>query len=196
MRYGVLGGTFDPPHLGHVALAEAAHDALQLDEVLLVPGYQNPLKRRQPAATGAQRFAMCGLLAHERPWLAVSDIELTRKGPSYALETMEELTYSRPGDYWFVMGADALASLPQWREPAKLLRLCRVAVVARTGTRLEGVLNELDREWRRVVDVVEMPNHPVSSSKIREDVARGRPTDRWLTAALREYIEREGLYLD
>ena len=98
MKYGVLGGTFDPPHLGHLEMAQAARAALGLDEVVIVPANRNPLKTRQ-ASPAKHRLKMCSLMAAGEEGLTVSDVEITRRGPSYAVDTIEELRMARPGEY-------------------------------------------------------------------------------------------------
>ena len=110
MKTGVLGGTFDPPHYGHLELAKAAKAQLGLDEVMFVPANRNPLKTRK-TASAKHRLRMVELEIEDEEGLSVSDIEITRGGPSYAVDTLEELKMVRPGEYWFIVGADALETL-------------------------------------------------------------------------------------
>src|ERR1700722_59500 len=108
MRIGVLGGTFDPPHLGHLALARAALRQLELDEVLFLPANRNPLKTGKGGTPAKHRLAMIDLMLKNEPTMAYSDMEITRGGPSYAVDTLNELHAVRPAEYWFLMGADSL----------------------------------------------------------------------------------------
>lgn len=193
MKTGVLGGTFDPPHYGHLELAKAAKAQLGLDEVMFVPANRNPLKTRK-TASAKHRLRMVELEIEDEEGLSVSDIEITRGGPSYAVDTLEELKMVRPGEYWFIVGADALETLGEWKEPIKLLDMCRIAAVTRDKTELDLVMKEIDREFIRKIDVVSMPNMPVSSSKIREDIERGAPVGHWIKPGVWEYIKEVGLY--
>ena len=193
MKYGILGGTFDPPHEGHLQIARVAMEALELDEVIFVPTNKNPLKTRRVSPANV-RLKMVEKAIEDEPKMSVSDIEITRGGPSFAVETVEELSMVRPGDYWFILGSDSLATFGNWKDPAKLLLMCRLAAFGRAGRKAEDEMKHLDIEFCRRIDVVAMPNIAVSSSKIREDIARGAPVDRWLKPALLEYIKEIGLY--
>src|SRR3954471_14443433 len=107
MRIGILGGTFDPPHSAHLALAHKALDELRLDEVMFLPVNRNPLKKIK-MSPAKDRLEMVKLAIRDEPNFSVSDIEIARGGPSYAIDTMNELTYARPAEYWFILGSDAL----------------------------------------------------------------------------------------
>jgi len=114
MRIGILGGTFDPPHIGHLELARAAIDALKLDEVLFLPAHRNPLKRAK-SSPAKQRLEMVQRMVADEPKMAVSDIETSRGGPSYMVETLMELQMVKPGDYWVLLGADAMKTFDEWK---------------------------------------------------------------------------------
>src|ERR1041384_5745403 len=102
MKIGILGGTFDPPHNGHLAFAEAAVQTLELDEVLFIPANRNPLKPEKRQASAKDRLEMVRLMVEGKPQMAVSDIEIRRGGPSYAVETLDELHFVSPAEYWFL----------------------------------------------------------------------------------------------
>src|SRR5438045_2029390 len=116
MRIGILGGTFDPPHLGHLALANAAREHLKLDEVIFMPASRNPIKKGTQTPP-KQRLEMVKRTVEGHPGLAYSDLEITRGGPSYAVDTLTELSFAKPAEYWFLVGADALKDLPTWKQP-------------------------------------------------------------------------------
>ena len=116
MKYGILGGTFDPPHIGHMLIAQEARRQLGLDEVLWVPANKNPIKRGRQSSPRA-RLEMCRLATQGVEGMAVSDVETSRGGESYAVDTLEELKMVMPGDYWFIAGMDAVAQLPTWKDP-------------------------------------------------------------------------------
>lgn len=193
MKIGLFGGTFDPPHHGHLALAQTVREALGLDEVLFVPSNQNPLKSRKASAT-KHRCKMVQLAIEGEPGLAFSDIDVTRHGFSYAVETLEELRLVKPGDYWFLMGADTLREILEWKDPERLIALCRLAVVERRGDEVDTIIRALPTDFKHAIDVVPMPPVAVSSSKIREDVMRDAPVGHWLKPAVWEYIKTVGLY--
>lgn len=193
-RIGILGGTFDPPHLGHLAMAEAAREALELDEVLFVPAARNPLKTKQPIASGPQRLEMLRRMLQGRPGVGFSDIELGRRGPSYAIDTVAELAMVRPAQYWFLIGTDALVELPRWKDPDKLLRLCRIAVAERPETSVKSALLRIDRELHDRIDPFEMPPTPVSSSMIRRRIADGGLWEAYVHPAVADYIREGALY--
>ena len=193
MKYGILGGTFDPPHNGHLALGRAAMEQLGLDEVMFVPVNRNPLKTRK-VTKATVRLEMVELAIQDEPGFTVSDIEISRGGSSYSVDTLEELHMVLPGSYWFVVGADALQSLDSWKDPEKLLSLCRIAAVAREGLSPESVISSVNADYSRRIDIVTMPEIPVSSSQIRTDIYRRMPVERWLKPAVWEYIKKVGLY--
>ena len=195
MRIGLFGGTFDPPHLGHMQIAQAALEQVPLDEVLWIPANRNPLKVG-PQTDRRKRLHMCRLAIEGHERMAVSDIETTRRGESYLVETLEEIRMVLPGEYWFVLGMDALAQFPTWKEPERVLELCRLAVFARPGTDLETTLSRLGPEARERVDVVSSPVRAVSSSNIRKAVASGEDVSHVLAPAVYDYIKRNGLYRD
>ncbi len=194
MKIGVLGGTFDPPHVGHLRLAKAALDSLSLDLVLWIPNAQNPLKKDSPTAEDATRLEMVQLMIADEPQMAVSDIEITREGPSYMWETLDELKASHLGaDFWLLLGADNLESFMRWHYPERILKIARLGVAVRPGVnrfRLMGVQAE---PVQRRIDLIEMAPTDASSTAIREQLAFDEPTEH-LAPAVRRYIEDHGLY--
>jgi nicotinate-nucleotide adenylyltransferase len=193
VRIGVFGGTFDPPHKGHLELAKAAIDQLGLDDVLLVPANRNPLKRGR-SSPGAQRLEMVRLAVLEEPKMAVSDIEILRGGPSYAVETLSDLSYAQPADYWFLIGADAVRNFGEWKQPQRLVRLARLGVALRSGQTREDVLARVPEEFHEKIDWIDMPRVEISSSEIRDRVARGRSPVPWVSHKVFDYIEKNKLY--
>lgn len=194
-RYALFGGSFDPPHLGHLAVAKACLTALDLKEVVWVPNFRNPL-RRKSFATATNRLQMCQLAIEGHPGMAVSDIEVTRGTKSYTYETVEEILMVKPGKLWIIVGADALEHFREWKEPAKLVRLCRIAAVARPGHEIERALSYLDEEMRDAVDFVQMEPSRASSTAVRDDIARGHSPELMIEPKVWEYIQERGLYSD
>ncbi|MEJ5170478.1 MAG: nicotinate (nicotinamide) nucleotide adenylyltransferase [Fimbriimonadales bacterium] len=194
MKTGVLGGTFDPPHAGHLAVADAAVKHLGLDEVLFVPANRSPFKRTKPQTPARQRIEMLELLLQDRPNMAVCDIEVQRGGVSYTVETLADLTFARPGDYWLLLGSDALLGFQQWKNPEKIVRYARLGVVPRDFRSPEELLALLQRELAERVDFIPMEAVPISSTELRERAANGLSLQPWVPAELQRYIREHRLY--
>lgn len=191
-RIGLLGGTFDPPHRGHIQLARAALEQLDLDTVIFVPAAQNPLKR-YPDSSPEHRFEMVRLCLDEESDFQLSDIETNREPPSYTIETVEELQMVMPGHYWLILGTDVVKNIEQWKNWEKLIHLTRLAVAQRVDDR--ETLLRLPSEIQKVIDWIPLPPIPISSSKIREAYGKSEPiNDIWLHPHVREYIEQNKLY--
>jgi nicotinate-nucleotide adenylyltransferase len=193
---GVLGSAFNPPHLGHLALAQEALWQLGLEEVILVPTGDAPHKRIAADPGRELRMAMTRLAAAEDPRCSVSALEVEREGPSYTFETLQLLAEER-GDteLVFVMGADAAVDLESWREPERVVELARLAIARRSGVsdaEVNDVLRSLGAEGR--VTMLEMPQFGVSSSAVRERAAAGRPLRFLVPDSVARLIEEKGLY--
>jgi nicotinate-nucleotide adenylyltransferase len=200
MRIGVFGGSFDPVHLGHLRLAKCCWRQAQLDAVEFMPTAQQPLKPWGPVASEADRVAMLRLAIADSRAFTVSTLEIDRGGPSYTVETLSALREKNPGaDLFFLMGADALAEFPQWREPAAICKLATPIVVHRAGSPepdfavLRPLLSE-ERLGEIRAARVEMSPTPISSSGIRALIASGGEWQPMVPPAVADYIERHGLY--
>ncbi len=193
MRIGILGGTFDPPHIAHLALAHSAIDQLQLDELIFMPVARNPLKHK-PIATSRQRLAMTELLIENEPKMAVSNLEIVRGGQSYAVDTLAELQAAQPAEYWFIIGADALKDLKQWKNPDKLLKLCRLAAAIRPPQTEADLRARIPEEYKDRIDVIRMDAMDVASFEIRDRFARNKPLSNMLPERILQYIRQNDLY--
>jgi nicotinate-nucleotide adenylyltransferase len=197
---GILGGTFNPPHAGHLELARHARDELDLERVWLMPLHTPPHKPAAPDPGPERRLQMCRLAVSGEPGVQACELEVRRGGPSYTADTLEEIHASHPeAELTFVVGADTALTLPSWRRPGRVLELARLAVARRPGSDGAAVLDAVERiasGGGREADVVFLEMAPVeaSSTLARELVAAGLPTDGLLPAAVREYIEDNGLY--
>lgn len=196
MRLGVVGGTFDPIHLGHLAMAEAAADCARLDRVLLLPAAVPP-HRRAAIADASDRLEMTRLAARGHPSLVVSDLELRRPGPSYTVDTLEELARSHSDDELFlVLGWDAARDLASWRQPERVLELARPVVVTRPGWRRPSAADlaaaGIDPE-RAVICDAHTPD--IEATEIRQFLEDGRPLTGLLDPAVERYIRAHNLYL-
>jgi nicotinate-nucleotide adenylyltransferase len=191
VRIGVFGGTFDPPHVGHLLLASDAREALSLDRVIFVPAHSQPLKTGAPAtASPEDRLEMVRLAAAGDPAYSVDDAEISRKGLSYTVETLEHLSARHPGaKLYLVLGADALESFEQWREPGRIRELASLAVMLRGG-RSESEVKPvpsgvLEVSTRRV---------DVSSTEIRERLRAGKSIKGFVPESVERFIDARGLY--
>ena len=196
-RVGLLGGTFNPPHVGHMLCAQEALAALELDRVLLIPVHAPPHKEMEADPGPEVRLELCRLAAGDAEGIEVSDIEIDRPGRSYTVDTLRALHDARPeDDLTFIAGADQACGLPGWREPAVVLELAELAVAEREAMRRDDVreaLGGLPGAEQRV-RFFSMPRIDVSSSLIRRRVADGRPI-RWLVPdAVERAITERGLY--
>ncbi|MFL5833412.1 MAG: nicotinate-nucleotide adenylyltransferase [Solirubrobacterales bacterium] len=193
---GVLGSAFNPPHLGHLALAQEAAWQLGLEEVILVPTGNAPHKRIADDPGRKVRMEMTELAAADDDRFSVSALEVEREGPSYTYETLEALAEERADrELVFVMGADAAVGLESWRQPERVVELAGIAVARRAGVsdaEVAATMRSLGCEDR--VTVLEMPQFGVSSSTVRERASQGRPLRYLVPDAVAELIEEKGVY--
>lgn len=197
MRVGILGGTFNPPHLAHLACAQEAHAQLGLDRVLLMPAGEPPHKTLAPGdPTPEQRYELCRRAVAGDARFAVSRVELERPGRSYTADTLALLHEQAPQDeLFFVVGGDMAQSFPSWHEPERVLALATLAVAERRDAKreqIERALAPLAGSAR--VRYLDMPRIDVSSSELRARVADGRPIRYLVPDAVAETIAAEGLY--
>jgi nicotinate-nucleotide adenylyltransferase len=186
-RIGVFGGLFNPPHIGHLSLAQEAAWQLGLDRVVLVPTGQ-PSHRHAPAEPAELRLRLTQAAVRGNPVFSVSRLEVDRAGPSFTVDTLRALADRHPGaSLHLLIGADQLVALDAWHDVESLPRLARIAAALRPGTDV-GALGDIDVDW------VEMPQIGVSSSLVRARVREGRPIRYFVPDAVRELIEAEGLY--
>jgi nicotinate-nucleotide adenylyltransferase len=196
-RIGLLGGTFNPPHLAHLVCAQEALVQLGLDRVLLVPAAEPPHKAVEADPGVAHRVAMCEAAVAGDDRLGVSRADAERSGPAYTVELLRALRAEAPGDeYSFIVGGDMAYSLPTWHDPEGVLSLARLAVAERDGVRRADIaerLAALDGARERI-DFFDMPRIDISSSLLRRRAASGGPLRYLVPEAVAEYIAREGLY--
>lgn len=198
-RVGVLGGTFDPIHIGHLAAAEDTAQQLQLDHVLFVPNRLPPHKRDRAVTAAEDRAAMVELAIENNPRFQLSRIELDREGPSYTLDTMRQLRSTLGPDVqlFFLTGCDSLRDLHSWHEPDALLREFCLVIMDRPRPG-EFPWKEVERRFPGIqnrVTFVEIPLLQISSSDLRQRAAEGRPVRYYLTPAVERYIRDRRLYL-
>ena len=198
-RIGIVGGTFDPVHLGHLLAAEQCREQLGLDQLRFMPAFVSPFKLDKQAVEPKHRLEMLQLAAQSNPSFRVDDRELRRGGTSFTVDTLRELKAELPeSELVFLMGADSLAEFDKWREPAEICRLAKVVVVARGGTAppdLKMLGRFLPSGSQAEQHVIAMPQCEISSSGIRQAIASGRSVRYQVPAAVAAYIEQHKLYV-
>ena len=196
MKLGLLGGTFNPPHVAHLVCAQEAHVQLELDRVLLIPVFEPPHKEVEAEPGVEHRIELCRAAVGGNPRFDVSRIEADVPGRSYTVDTLRRLHESRPEDeLTFIVGGDMAHALPTWHEPEAVLSLATLGVAEREGVRRTDITERLaglagaDR-----IRFFDMPRLDISSSMIRRRVASGRPIRYLVPDAVASYIAAEGLY--
>jgi len=199
MNIGVLGGTFDPIHIGHLILAEEVRARLNLAEILFVPAGQPWLKVDSPISPAEHRVQMVRLALADKPYFKLSTMEIERAGPTYTVDTIVELKaqLGTGDELFFILGWDNLAKLPQWRQPSRLITLCRLVAVPRPDyprpdlKALEASIPGLSQR----VTLMEKPEIDISASAIRDRVAQGLSIRHLVPKPVERYIKEHKLYL-
>lgn len=212
-RVGVLGGTFDPVHDGHLAAGRAAAAALALDRVVLIPSHIPPHRPDSPHASGYHRLQMVRLAVEAEPGWSASDLELARGGPSFTVDTLQALRAEEPASqFFFITGADAFAEVASWHRYPEVLELAHFVVIARPGTSIDRVRQRLPELAPRLIDcgaasrdacrhapfpsvfLVHAATPDVSSTAIRQRAAAGASLAGLVPDRVRQYIETQHLY--
>ncbi|MGH2893767.1 MAG: nicotinate-nucleotide adenylyltransferase [Solirubrobacteraceae bacterium] len=196
MRIGILGGTFNPPHLGHLVAAQEAYRELDLDQVMLIPAGTPPHKPVDDEPGSEHRLELCRLAVGHDERFTVSDLELRRDGPSFTVDTLEALRSQSPSDELFlILGGDIAAGLPKWHEPERVLELATVAIAKRRGTAKAAVQDALAQlEGGERARFFQMPPIGISSTMVRRRVRAGQPIRYFVPDGVMHYIETRGLY--
>lgn len=202
MRLGLLGGTFDPIHYGHLLLAEECRYSLALDKVLFIPAGQPWLKAGQPLTPGVHRRRMVELAIADHPHFALWDGELRRPGPTYTVDTLTQLQgeWSDVADFYFILGIDALKSFPRWKDPERILQLVQLAVAARPGYPAmdkNDIIQKLKSRYPLPADRITfltLPGVEISATAIRRRAAAGRSFRYHTPEPVARYILENRLY--
>lgn len=189
MKIGILGGTFDPIHKGHLALAKNAQEQFLLDKVILIPAYAPPHKKNIPFLTSAEdRYKMVKLAIGQEPFFEVSDCEMRRKGISYTIDTLEELELQYPkAEFYLILGQDAFEDIDKWRQGEVIKKKVTFLVANRRhhDTRIPG---EVIVKW------IQMPIYSISASEIRSALKHGQEIGDFLVPEVYQYIQAHHLY--
>ncbi len=191
MKTGILGGTFNPPHVGHLIVAERVREELALDTILFIPSGVSPHKQHLQPVDATCRMEMVRLAVQGQSLFNASDIEVSRGGVSYTVDTLEQLKQLHPGDNLFLLiGMDNLTEFNTWKSPEKIVELAGLVVMTRPGFEPNGVL----QEYRKKLTLCQVPEIGISSSEIRERVKQGKSVRYLVPQAVESYIHARKLY--
>ena len=197
-KIGIMGGTFNPIHIGHLMLAEHAYEEFSLDEVIFLPSARPPHKDQQ-ILSDINRKEMILLATQDNPHFSFSSLEFERKGTTYTVDTMRELNKRYPKDtFYFIIGADSFFALESWYNPKELFRQTSFVVATRDGHKkeeLEKHKNTLEQQYQAKIQFLNSPNIEISSRSIRKRVLEGKSISYYVPKAVEEYIKRHRLYL-
>lgn len=195
-RLGILGGTFDPPHYGHLALAENARAQLALDRVLFVPAGQQPLKQDRAISPVHHRVAMVDAAIARNPAFAISLVDVERPGPHYTVDMLQLLRKAYPkAEMFFLIGSDSLVQLPEWRDPAEIVRQANLVVMNRPGSEVDAdALQQAVPGIRERLIWLDAPHLDIAASDLRRRVRAGLPIDQMVPPEVMVYILKSGLY--
>ncbi|MGI5921455.1 MAG: nicotinate-nucleotide adenylyltransferase [Syntrophomonadaceae bacterium] len=197
---GILGGTFDPIHYGHLTAAECARYEFHLDKVLFIPSARPPHKDRDLVSDCTHRYTMLSKAIADNPVFAISPLEIQREGLSYTVDTVEYFLRKYPETkIYFILGIDALLLMDTWKEAERLAGLCEFIAVSRPGYQINSndpQLKKLPAALWDNLHIMEIPGNTVSSSDLRKRVFNGKPIKYLLPPAVEEYIYAQGLYIN
>ena len=192
-RLGVMGGTFDPIHAGHLVTAEEAVHQFELDEVLFVPTGRPWMKEHEKLSPAEDRYLMTVIATASNPRFRVSRLEVDRDGPTYTIDTLRSLKAELDADLFFVTGADAVVEIFQWKEPEELFELAHFIAATRPGYDLAGLDAHAPTKHAGIT-VMQIPALAISSTDVRARVAEGQPIRYLVPEGVKSYIEKAGLY--
>lgn len=192
MRIGIMGGTFNPIHYGHLVAAEVMRDRFKLDKVIFVPSYHTPYKGKRDLASSSHRYKMAKLAIENNGYFLVSDIEIERGGRSYTRDTIKEFKkrFGKRTKLFFITGADAIAQMPKWKRAKELPQLCEFIAVSRPGFKLK----KLSPKYQKYTHLIEISALAISSTDIRKRLKGGKTIKYLLPEKVEKYIYRHRLY--
>jgi nicotinate-nucleotide adenylyltransferase len=197
MKIGIFGGSFNPPHNAHLEICRYVHAQMHFDKIILIPTGDNPLKKTDEETGRAHRLNMTRLMCEGAGWMEVSDIEISRTGKSYTVDTLRALKKDGCDEYWFIVGADILPHFTSWRDFGLLCRMVRFISVMRGGIGMKEALNAahaLSEKFGAAVTVFDYEPTDISSSLVRELAAEGKDFAALIPENVYAYIEKNGLY--
>lgn len=197
-KIGIMGGTFNPIHNGHLFLAEYAYEQIGLDSILFMPSKKPPHKASLEVASSEDRRKMTELAIQDNPHFELSALELEREGVTFTCDTLAELTLEHPDtEYYFIIGADSLFQITEWKTPQIVFNMCTVVAAGRnhlSKSRMEQQVKKLHEEYGASIILLDMPTIEISSAQIRERIISGKSIRYFVPSQVRSYIEAYGLY--
>jgi nicotinate-nucleotide adenylyltransferase len=191
-KWGLLGGTFNPIHFGHLRLAEEVRENLSLKKIIFIPAGQPPHKKEKEIINVKHRFKMVEIAIKSNPYFSLSSAEVKRKGVSYSIETVSQFKKEYPQiDFYFLMGTDAFLEIATWREAEKFLSTCQVVVVSRPGYPFSSIL----AEWKKKVIMLKIEGLEISSTQIRKRIRENRSIKYLVPEEVLNYLTQSRLYL-
>lgn len=199
MKIGIMGGTFNPIHYGHLFLAENAYEQVQLDHILFMPSNHPPHKKDVQIMSSNDRVTMVKLAIEDNPHFLLSELEVHREGMTYTVDTLTEMTREQAEDeFYFIVGADSLINMPKWKNPLEVFKLCTIIAANREAMnreRLELQVEYLKKEYGARIILIDIPTIDISSRHIRERIQYGQSIRYYVPEKVAEYIKKQGLFL-
>lgn len=197
-KVGIMGGTFNPIHVGHLILAETAREQFGLDEILFIPSGKSYMKQQPDIPSGEVRADMTSLAIEDNPYFALSLMEIERGGNTYTYETLEELKKQNPDtEYYFILGEDSLNAIETWRFPDRIFNACTILAAVRNERNAEDITEKaamLSEKYNGRVELLRCGNMDISSTFIRESVRKGQSIRYIVPDKVIQYINDTGLY--
>lgn len=197
-RIGILGGTFNPIHVGHLRMAECAREALDLDTVLIMPTGNSYMKNAEDILPGEIRLRMVELSIRSNPCFSASDLEIRRQGQTYTFETLEQLHFIYPNtEFFFIVGADCLFSIERWYKPERIFEQCTLLAANRNDISMPEILNkceDLRNRFHAKIELFDMPQMDISSTMIRKLMKEDKSIRYYVTDSVFDYIKSNHLY--
>lgn len=197
-RIGILGGTFNPIHIGHLRMAECAREAFALDSILIMPTGNSYMKNANDILPCEVRYKMVELSISSNPYFIASDIEIVRQGQTYTFETLEQLHSMYPDtDFYFIVGADCLFSIERWYKPERIFAQCTLLAANRNDVSMQEIhykCEELSNKFHANIELFDMPQMDISSTTIRNLVKEGKSIRYYVSEPVLDYINTNHLY--
>lgn len=198
-KYGIMGGTFDPIHIGHLFIAEEIRQEFNLDRIIFIPTGNPPHKDNKGITDAFDRYIMTILATNNNPYFYVSDIEVKREGISYTYDTLKILKEKyKNTDFYFITGADAIIELPTWNNINKLVKMCKFIAATRPGfdfSKLKREISNLEHKYGIEILTVNLLGLQISSTEIRKRIKQNRPINYFITDSVKGYIDKKDLYI-
>lgn len=197
-KIGIIGGTFNPIHNGHMVLADSAYKQFHLDQIVFMPSKNPPHKEHKNIISDDHRVNMISLAISKIPYFSISTLELERGGTTYTVDTLEYLRKTQTDKiFYFIIGADSLFQIETWRDPAQIMKMTKFIVASRYDLSKDIITDQieyLNLTYNTNIELIEMPNMDISSKHIRENIKNNVPIDAYVPESVKDYINKNDLY--